>query len=196
MKESGIQMKTIMVDMDDVITYGNFTAILEDFLGYKPNYENIKTYYIQDILGDRKEDFFKKFKDMDMYENATLLPDCYNVLKELNKHYKIHICTDYIWREIIKFAGNNLKNKYNFLYEKLDFLEPKNYIFTADKSIVNCDIKIDDKLCNIKGAETKLLFTAWHNKDLKKEELDNQNVIRVNNWKEIGEILLNNKEKC
>ena len=76
-------------------------------------------------------------------------------------NYKIYICTDYIWREIIEFAGNSLKNKYNFLYKNLDFIEPQNYIFTADKSNVNCDIKIDDKLNNIEGAETKLLFTAW-----------------------------------
>lgn len=184
-------MKTIMVDMDDVLTYGNFSEILEDYLGYKPDYDNIKTYYIQDILGEKKADFFSKFKDMDMYENATLLPDSYEVLKELSKHYKIYICTDYIWREIIEFAGNNLKNKYNFLYKKLDFIEPKNFIFVGDKSIVNCDIKIDDKLNNIEGAKTKLLFTAWHNKDLTEEELAKQNIIRVNNWKDIQEILLN-----
>lgn len=190
MKESGIQMKAIMVDMDDVLTYGNFSKILEDYLGYRPDYENIKNYYIKDILGDKKDDFFSKFKDMDMYENATLLPDCYDTLKELSKHYKIYICTDYIWREIVEYAGNNLKNKYNFLYEKLDFIEPKNYIFTADKSIVNCDIKIDDKLNNIEGATTKLLFTAWHNKDISDEELKQQSIIRVNNWKEIKEVLL------
>ena len=72
----------------------------------------------------------------------------------------------------------------------MDFIEPQNYIFTADKSIVNCDIKIDDKISNIEGAETKLLFTAWHNKDLTAEELNKQNIIRVNNWKEIRKVLL------
>lgn len=184
-------MKTIMVDMDDVLTYGNFSKILEDYLGYKPDYDNIKTYYIQDILGDKKDDFFSKFKDIDMYENAVLLPDCYDTLKELNKYYNIYICTDYIWREIAKYAGNNLKNKYNFLYRKLDFIEPRNFIFAADKSVINCDIKIDDKINNIESAQVKLLFTAWHNKDLTNDELEKRGVIRVNNWKEIGEILLN-----
>lgn len=183
-------MKSIMVDMDDVLTYGNFSRILEDYLGYKPDYDSIKSYYIQDILGDKKEDFFKYFKDMDMYANATLLPDCYEVLKELSKLYKIYICTDYIWREIVEYAGNNLRNKYKFLYEKLDFIEPKNFIFAADKSVINCDIKIDDKVSNIEGAKVKLLYTAWHNKDLIDEELNKQNIIRVNNWKEIRESLL------
>lgn len=132
---------------------------------------------------------------MDMYENATLLPDCYNVLKELSNYYTIYICTDYIWREIVEHAGNNLKNKYNFLYKELDFISPKNYIFTADKTIVNCDIKIDDKIINIEGASIKLLFTAWHNKDISDEELKKQDIIRVNNWKEIGQILLNNPKE-
>lgn len=193
MRKSGIPMKTIMVDMDNVITHGNFSKILEAYLGYHLEYENITNYYIQDILGDKKEDFFSKFKDMDMYENATLLPDCYDALKKLSEFYKIYICTDYIWREIIEYAGNNLKNKYRFLYNKLDFIEPKNFIFVGDKSVVNCDIKIDDKIKNIEGAKTKLLFTAWHNKNISSEELEKQNIIRVNNWKEIAEILLKDK---
>lgn len=186
-------MKTIMVDMDDVITYGNFSKILEDYLGYKPDLSNYKSYYLQDILGERKTDFFDKFKDINMYENATLLPDCYEILKELNNYYKIYICTDYIWREIIEYAGNNLKNKYNFLYEKLDFISPRNFIFTADKSVINCDIKIDDKIENIENANTKILFTAWHNKEISNEELEKNNIIRVNNWKEIRNILITYK---
>ncbi len=76
------------------------------------------------------------------------------------------------------------------MYEKLYFIEPRNYIFTADKSIINCDIKIDDKIKNIEGASIKLLFTAWHNKELNNEKLKKDNIIRVNNWKEIYEILL------
>ena len=73
MRESGILMKTIMVDMDDVLTYGNFSKILEDYLGYRPDYDNIKNYYIQDILGEKKDDFFSKFKDMDMYEKVAAI---------------------------------------------------------------------------------------------------------------------------
>lgn len=188
-------MKTIMVDMDNVITNGNFTKILEDYLGYKPNYNNVKGYYIQDILGDKKDDFFDKFKDMNMYDNAKLLPDCYKVLKKLNNYYKIYICTDYFWREIIAYAGNNLKNKYDFLFKELDFLDPRNFIFSYDKSIINCDIKIDDKVDNLSNAKTKLLFTAYHNKELSNEELLEQNIIRVSDWLEVEKILLNNISK-
>lgn len=190
MIESGIQMKTIMIDMDDVITNGNFTEILENYLGHKFDYNSVNGYFVQEALGDRKDDFFNHFKTMNLYENAELLPDCYDVLKKLSEVYKIYICTDYIWKEIIECAGDNLKNKYNFLYKKLDFINPQNYIFTADKSIINCDIKIDDKLENINGATKKLLFTAYHNKKISDAELSSLNIDRVNNWKEIEEILL------
>lgn len=187
-------MQTIMVDMDNVITQGSFSTILEDYLGYKPDYSAVKGYYVQDILGDKKEDFFKYFVTRNLYENATLLPDCYNVLKKLNNYYKIYICTDYIWREVISYAGDNLKNKYEFLYKELDFIDPQNFIFVCDKSIINCDIKIDDRPHNLKGAKKKILFTAYHNKEMKERELRKDNLIRANNWLDIENILLNDIE--
>ena len=52
------------------------------------------------------------------------------------------------------------------------------------------EIKIDDKLNNLKNAETKLLFTAYHNKSLTKEELEKENAIRVDSWEGVREILL------
>lgn len=183
-------MKSIMVDMDNVLTDGNFGRILEDYLGYKPDYSQVKGYYVQDILGDKKDDFFSVFKDLDMYEGAELFEGCYDALKELNKYYKIYVCTDYIWREIPEHAGNNLRNKYNYLYKKLDFLESRSFIFACDKSVINCGIKIDDRIHNIEGAETKLLYTAYHNKEITNEELSKQGIIRVNNWQEIKDILL------
>lgn len=187
-------MKTIMIDMDDVITYGNFSKILENFLGYKPDYNSFKGYYLQDMLGERKKDFFEYFKDINMYKDSELLPDCYEVIKKLSEKYKIYICTDYVWREIPEYAGNNLKNKYEFLYEKFDFLKPENFIFAKDKTIVNCDIKIDDRLENLSGASTKLLFNAYHNKNYSEDFLQEENVTRVCDWKEIENLLL--KDYC
>jgi len=186
------EMRKIMLDMDDVMTNGTFHELLEKYLGHKFDYNLVKGYRIQDALGDKKEDFFKLLAKTNLYDGAELFQDCYDVLKKLSEYYEIHICTDYIWPEIIEAAGDNLKNKYDFLYNELEFLNPRNYIFTADKSIVNCDIRIDDKISNlnVEGAEIKLLFTAYHNKDITDEELSKQNIVRVNNWKEIEQILL------
>lgn len=183
-------MKTIMVDMDDVITCDNFIQVISDYLGYNVSYDEIKTYYIQDVLGDKKEEFFEKFKDMNLYVKAKLESNCYEVIKKLSQKYEVYICTDYLWPEIIESSGSNLKNKYDFLYKMFDFLNPKNFIFTGDKSIINCDIKIDDKIDNLKGAKVKLLYTAYHNKKYDNEMLKEKNILRVNNWEEIKNILL------
>jgi len=186
----GCLMKTIMIDMDDVITCDNFIKIVSDYLGYEVKYDDIKTYYIQDVLGEKKKEFFEKFKDMNLYEKAELEPGCYEVIKALSEKYEVYICTDYLWREIIEFSGNTLKNKYEFLYKIFDFLNPRNFIFTGDKSIINCDIKIDDKIDNLKGAKLKLLYTAYHNKCYDEEMLKEEKICRINNWDEIKNILL------
>lgn len=186
-------MKRIMIDMDDVLTYDNFEKKLENLLGYKFDYEKAKGYYIQDVLGDKKENFLNMVKTTNFYENASLLPDCYETLKKLNEKYEIYICTDYIWKEAEEGAGNNLKNKYDFLYKKLDFLPPNNFIFASNKTLLNCEIKIDDREKHLENAETKLLFTAYHNKDIDDKTLNDKNIIRVNNWKDIAKILLKNK---
>ena len=39
-------------------------------------------------------------------------------------------------------------------------------------------------------ARLKLLFTAYHNKNMTEEELKENNFVRVNGWKEVEEILL------
>ena len=38
-----------------------------------------------------------------------------------------------------------------------------------DKSVLNCTIKIDDSIKNLIGAERKLLYTAYHNKNIEKK---------------------------
>lgn len=183
------KMRSIMVDMDEVITDGNFLRIVEKFMGKKFG-DTHDSYFLQELLGDRKDEFFKDFKNVNIYEDAELLPDCYDVLKRLSKYYKIYICTDYIWPEVVADCGNFLKYKYEYLYKALDFLDPRCYIFTGDKSVINCDVRIDDKLKNIEGADVKLLYTAYHNTLITDEELDEIGVVRVNGWKDIERVLL------
>ena len=78
------------------------------------------------------------------------------------------------------------------VYENLPFINPENYIFTSNKECIKAEIKIDDKISNLEGnSELKLLITAYHNKNISNEELKEKNIIRVNNWNDIAEILLN-----
>ena len=120
-----------------------------------------------------------------------MIEGTYETLEKLSKKYEIYIATAYIFRDNEEYSSKNLKNKFEYLYENLPFISPNNFIFTTNKEIIDCEIKIDDKLSNLEGkAETKLLFTAYHNKKITQEELEKNGIIRVNNWKEIEKILL------
>ena len=181
--------KSIMVDMDEVITEGGFLYLINDFLGTNYTKEDIKEYYMQDLVPDKRA-FFDYFIKHNQYDYCKLLPDVREVLKYLQDYYDIYIGTSYIIKEILQECGINLVHKHNYLYEKLPFISPENYIFISNKALLNCDVKIDDKLSNLENAKIKLLFTAYHNKDLDDAYLKSLGVIRVNNWLEIKDILV------
>lgn len=180
-----------MVDMDDVICEGGFLALVNQFLGTNYQKDEIKTYYIQDLIPkERYPEWTEFFNNHNIYDYCEMLPNTYETLEKLAKQYEIYITTAYIFRDNEEYSANNLKNKFEYLCEKLPFISPNNFIFTTNKEIIDCEIKIDDRLSNLEGnAETKLLFTAYHNKNLTEEELKEHNAIRVNGWKEIGELL-------
>ncbi len=69
-----------------------------------------------------------------------------------------------------------------------------NYVFLGNKSILGCDIKIDEKLENLENAKIKLLYTAYHNKNLSDNVLNEKGIIRVDNWNDIEKILLESEE--
>ena len=106
------------------------------------------------------------------------------------EYYDIYIGTAYIYREIPYDCGHILKQKYDYLIDKLPFIHPNKYIFTTDKSILNFPIKIDDRIDNLSGADLKLLFSAFHNEDLSDDYLKECNVERMNGWKDVKKRLL------
>ena len=105
--------------------------------------------------------------------------------KQLNKYLN----TDYRY---IENCVNIIPHKHKWLLKHLPSVPPDNFIFTSNKGCINAEIKIDDKISNLEGnAELKLLITAYHNKKITDEELKKKNIIRVNSWDDIAEILLN-----
>lgn len=188
-------MKKIMIDMDNVITDPLFLEIINEFLGTNYKLEDLDEYYLQNLITKDKDKFWDFIEDKNLYEGIKLFDDCYEVLEKLNECYDLYIVTAYIWGGCSDlFITNTLRDKYLFLREKLPFIQPQKYIFTLNKNIMNFDIRIDDRLNNLDGADVKLLFNAWHNKNYSDSELENQNVIRVNNWKDVEKILLDNEK--
>lgn len=182
-------MKKIMIDMDDVIVSGGFIHLLNEFMHTDYKEEDFNKFYIQDTIPNKKE-FFTYFFSKNLYDYGVLKDGVVESIKELSKIYEIYICSSYIYKDEEEGSGIILKYKHDYLLKNFPFLNPNNFIFTGNKSIINCDIKIDDRVENLENADIKLLFTAYHNKNLTDIELSKRRIIRVNNWEEIENLLV------
>ena len=181
--------KSIMIDMDEVIVVGRFSDYLVEFLG-NVNFENLHTQNRQDLIKGREEEFKKIYKYKNLYKNNNgdyiePLPNCVDVIKKLNEVYDVYIVTTYIWKEDVIDSATNLKNKYEYLHYWFPFIDTNKFIFMTDKTKINYDIGIDDRVSNLQSCNKKLLFTEFRNKKITNEELKNKGIIRVNNWLEV-----------
>lgn len=184
--------KKIMIDMDDVITTGGFLHLINEYLGTNYTIDFFKDFYMQDMLPD-KEDFFKWFLTKNQYDYCELLPNAKEVIEELNKEYDVYIGTSYVFKDIPHESSIILKQKCDYLQKELPFITPFQYIFIYNKSLLNIDIKIDDKPDNLSNCDRKLMFSAWHNNNMSDDELKEKGIERVNSWLEIKDKLLNDK---
>lgn len=87
-------------------------------------------------------------------------------------------------------AATNLKNKFEYLHYWLPFIDTNNFIFMTDKTKINYDIGIDDRVSNLENCDKKLLFTESRNKKLTDNELKAKGIVRVNNWLDVKEELI------
>ena len=77
------------------------------------------------------------------------------------------------------------------LRRNFSYLNPKQFIFMRKKPMLHGDIMIDDKPSNFGPyMGRKLMFTAYHNKQLSDKLLNEQGIERVDSWYDIANILL------
>lgn len=185
-------MKTILVDVDDCIVKSVFVDVAKMFSEKPIKLGN--EYYMNELVPEsRVNDFYNYLIENDVYKNYKVFDDAKSILKKLSKSFDIYICSACVLNNYKERSGSLFKSKFDFLINNLPFISPDNYIFANNKSLIVADIQIDDRLENLvsnKYTKIKLLYTAYHNKNLSKEELDKHHVIRVNNWNEIADYLL------
>jgi 5'-nucleotidase len=174
------RMKRLIIDMDDVLadTTGQFInyyerdfgvrvdrAVLngkEEGEGFPDNHSALRKYPYQ-------ENFFRTIAAHDYSQE---------VLEKLNAKYEIFIVS-----AAMEFP-QSLNEKLSWLAEHFPFLSWKQFVFCGNKAVVHGDYMIDDLPRNLlKFNGEKFIFTAPHNTHI-------EGFRRVNNWKEIGDILL------
>ena len=185
-------MEKLIVDMDDVITEKGFIRMINEFLGTNYTQEDAGSYYINDLIPkDRMNEWVEFYSKKNVYDYANIVEGAKEALEKLNEKYDLYIATAFVFRDAPEVSGKTLNDKYNFLCENFPFIDPHKFIFISNKELLDADIRIDDSPKKLMGkARLKLLFTAYHNKNMTDEELKQNNFVRVNGWKDVEKILL------
>ena len=188
-----IKKKKLLIDVDEVIGESTFLDEINLFLNTNYKIDDFTEYYLDDVLGseENKARFYESIKNKDMYKDFKIFDGAKAVLKKLNEVYDIYICSACVMFCMPEESGVFFKYKYDFLIKNFPFLNPNNFIFTSAKNLFKADVQIDDKLSNMCGeVDLKLMFSAYHNKNVSDETLKNVGVTRVSGWQEIEKILL------
>ena len=182
-----------MIDLDETICTGGYLKAVNEYL--KTNYkeEDIDSYYVEDVMSEEeKEKFLDYFyKNVNIYKTIAIIPDSLRVIEKLANYYDIYIATAFVDKRRVKESGIMALQKYQWILENMPYIDPRKIILTGSKNLVMCDVKIDDKVSNLKGfGELKLLLDQPHNQKYSYEELKKRKIKRVHNWNQIYEILM------
>lgn len=187
-----MRYETCFIDVDDVICGKGFIHLVNEFLHTHYEQEDAKSYYINDLIpNERLEEWKEFFRQKNVYDYVELMPKAKEVIQQLAKKYQVYFITAFVFRDSPMDSGKILQDKFNFLAKEFSFIDPSHFIFIQDKSLIQADIRIDDSLSNLQGqARHKLLYTAYHNKNIQPGELEANKIVRVNDWNEIAQYLL------
>ncbi len=190
-------MQKIMIDLDETIVMDGYLKAVNDYKNTNYKAEDIDTYYVEDILGEEKEAFLDHFyKNVNIYDDIKELPNAISTIKDLCKYYDVYICAAFVDPRRVLESKVSAMYKYEWIVKNMPFIDPKKIILTGSKDVVMCDIKIDDKVSNLKKGygKVKLLLDHKHNQKYDFEDLESLGIRRVYNWDQIRSILLEGRE--
>ena len=190
--------KTIALDFDNVICEEHFfyplncyleatgrkaLGSLDDYHGEGGN-ARIGNFINQKDM----DDFFEYYLNDNTYKGAKPIPGALSGVEKLCKHFDVFIIT--ATERARKFA-REFADKFNWMLDYMPFFNPRKIIMANDKSIINADIIIDDRLRHLTdNYKTKILFTAYHNKKVTQAELDEIGAVRVSGWEDLVDLLM------
>ena len=182
-----------MIDLDDTIVQGGYLEVLNEYMGTNYTYEDTEDYFVESLLPeDKVADYLDYFYNhVNVYDYAKVKEHSIETIQKLSEKYEIYICSAYLDKRVPEKSGVVTNTKHMWLIKNLPFLDPKNFIFTSRKDLIDCDIKIDDKVGNLKGlGKLKLLMDGYHNRKYTDQDLKKRGIVRVHSWDEIADILL------
>ncbi|MBO9620425.1 MAG: 5'(3')-deoxyribonucleotidase [Niabella sp.] len=173
-------MQRLIVDMDGVLAdvYSQFKKYeTEEFGSVQPD---------RDLRGKTEREAYKNVRvyvnSPGFFLNAPVMAGSIAVMEELNKAYELFIVSS-----AMEFPLS-LYEKYQWLQQHFSFLSWQQIVLCGSKQVITGDIMLDDHFKNLDHFRGKtILFSQPHN--MLKEPGSH---IRVNDWQEVGQLLLQN----
>ncbi|GAJ99465.1 MULTISPECIES: 5'-3'-deoxyribonucleotidase [unclassified Geomicrobium] len=170
----------IAFDMDEVMA----DLISELLERYNERFEDTLT--VQDLKAQKlravrphhTKEIYEILQEPGFFASLDVMPDAVEVMKELHDHYEIFIAT------AAMEVPTSFSEKFYWLREHFPFLNPQNFVFCGDKSIIHADYLVDDhpdKLESFSGES--IMYTAFHN-------VNDSRFKRVDNWQELRAFFL------
>ena len=193
-----MEKKDFLLDIDEVFCFSGFLPAINDFLGTNYKIDDFTEYYIDEVAipKERFEEFNRYLNSINQYEKAEILPYAIESLIKINEYYNIYPCSSCINPFDKLNSGKLFYYKYNFLMQNLPFIKPENYIFTDSKSLFKAYAQMDDRLQKLNNdIPLKVLFPAYHNKNITKEYTEKNGIFKAGDdwrtgWIEATNILL------
>lgn len=127
-----------------------------------------------------KEQVYDPIFNKNFWKEINPIDGCYKVLEAINKRDELYIITATNYQ--------TCDTKIERILEMYPFLKWSQFIITERKQLVYGDWLIDDGVHNFDGGVYEgILMSQPHNKNFNAEE---NGLIRVHGWDEIGKILL------
>lgn len=193
-----MEKKICLIDVDEVICLSGFLSAVNEFMGTNYKLDDFTEYYI-DAVAIPKECFGEwneYLNSINLYDRAVLMPGAKETLEKLNYLYKLGIVSSCVNSLNIQGSGRLFKDKYDWLLSNLPFIDPHKFIFTSAKELIKGDIIIDDRKPNLNGdIPAKILFPAYHNRNILQFDLMDEGIIKAGDdwqtgWEYVGKILI------
>lgn len=181
---NGVVGKTIAVDMDGVLADLNkkwidtYNAIYGDDL--KEN--EVTTWDMDDHVYEAAQGHVRNIlRIKGFYADLEVIEDSINILQKIAETNTVIIVTS-------PTAMESYQDKMDWMTKHFPFVDPKNIVFTGNKSLIRADYLIDDGIHNLEVFEgIPIIFDTSYNRE------DNR-FFRVYNWADLGRRFENDRK--
>ena len=177
---------TILVDMDDCIENLSvaWVGYLNDRYGTDVSLSDVTSLDISKAFPSlSKEQIYGVLREKALWERVKPLPGAVKYLKRIMDDGNEVFIVTASHQDTVGVKMNTV------LFRYFPFIPYENIIVSSKKQMISGDILIDDGVHNLGGNYMGMLFTANHNKSVTDEELMKLNAVRVDNWKEVYELI-------